>query len=142
MSVKRNDLYQALHDKALSFGAKFHFGIQFDSVLSQKESHNETEVSAMFVDKDGGCSTEKCSLLIGSDGVHSAVRKNIFENVVTSTYKNGNSLKEVSESYPSSCVVQEHGLAYREITVPQEVMKQTGMLEMDTFHIWGDTGIC
>ena len=137
MSVKRNDLYHALHDKALSLGALFHFGVRFESVLSQ----TSTELAAMFVSKDGSCNTETCSILIGSDGVHSSVRKNIFENVVFSRYKNADSLNEVAEKYMDSCVVQEHELGYKELTVPPEIMQTATKLEMDTFHIWGDTGI-
>ena len=140
MSVKRNDLYHALHDKAVSFGAKFHFGIQFESILNKK-GNDENELSAMFVDKDGRCISETCSFLIGSDGVHSSARKDMFENVVTSRYKDGNSLNDMAEKYPDSCVVLEHKLAYREITISPEIIVESSVdLEMDTFHIWGTSG--
>ena len=134
MSVKRNDLYQALHDTARSFGAQFHFGVQLESISNTIEN-NENKLSAMFVDKDGRCSSEMCSFLIGSDGVHSTVRKNMFDNVISSRYRDTDSLNEVTGKYPDSCIVLEHKLAYREITIPSG-----SGVEMDTFHIWGTSG--
>ena len=140
MSVKRNDLYHALHDTAKSFGAQFHFGTQLESILNTTEN-GENKLSAMFVDKDGHCSSEICSLLIGSDGVHSSVRKDMFDEVVASRHRDSNSL--AAGKYPDSCVILEHKLAYREISIPsRHVVESSVSLEMDTFHIWGSSGTC
>ena len=141
MSVKRHDIYKALQNKALNLGAIFHFGVKFEGVLNTADPGTITELEVLLSNKDSSRTSEKCSILIGSDGVYSSVRKTIFEIIVSNRYKDGNSLYDVAVKYPESCVVQEHVLGYRELTIPKGDMQAFTTLEMDTFHIWQDSGM-
>ncbi|XP_013422157.1 uncharacterized protein LOC106182074 [Lingula anatina] len=135
LSVKRNDLYQYLKMKAETAGAIFHFGHTLESVSPAKENGSSLTI---FYDKNGHTISEPAALVIGADGVHSSTRKFLFEKIVSTKYRSCDSLQVDSQQHPGSCIIQEHPLGYREITIPADVLSRySHSLPQDTFHIWG-----
>jgi FAD-dependent urate hydroxylase len=76
-TLKRSDLYCVMHDEASSRGIRFEYGKRFTGALETGDG-----VLATFADG----SEAMGDLLIGSDGVHSAVRAVIDRDAPEPTY--------------------------------------------------------
>ncbi|CAK7210112.1 hypothetical protein SCUCBS95973_000681 [Sporothrix curviconia] len=80
LRIYRHEVINALVDALAAGGVKVVYGRKYSHIVSEDEAANEAG-GVTFAFADG--TTERASLLVGADGIHSTVRRHLYPDVET-----------------------------------------------------------